>query len=109
MPEALIFDCPSGLEMFLQERSRLLCSFLGTSGPARLDWKLDSLGNPYFLEINLTPGLSPFYSTFPICYRWSLGDEKNLLQEILKIARLDFETDRFLYAKKKIRSLSSQR
>ncbi|EMO64937.1 D-alanine--D-alanine ligase C-terminal domain protein [Leptospira borgpetersenii serovar Pomona str. 200901868] len=109
MPETLVFDCPSGLELFLQEQSRLFCSSLGTSGPARLDWKLDSLGNPYFLEINLTPGLSPFYSTFPICYRRSLGNEKNLLQEILKIARLDFETDRFLYAKKKIRSLSSQR
>ncbi|EMO56969.1 D-alanine--D-alanine ligase C-terminal domain protein [Leptospira santarosai str. CBC1416] len=109
MPETLVFDCPSGLETFLREQSRLLCDSLGVSGPARLDWKLDTLGNPYFLEINLTPGLSPFYSTFPICYRHSLGDEKNLFQEILKIARMDFETDRFLYAKKKIGSLSNLR
>ncbi|EMY77541.1 D-alanine--D-alanine ligase C-terminal domain protein [Leptospira weilii serovar Ranarum str. ICFT] len=102
MPETLVFDCPKDLETFFREQSVLLCESLGTSGPARLDWKLDSLGNPFFLEINLTPGLSPFYSTFPICYRQSLGDEKTLFQEILQIARLDFETDRFLYSKKKI-------
>ncbi|WP_243397976.1 D-alanine--D-alanine ligase [Leptospira kmetyi] len=102
MPETLVFDCEDDLQTFLQEQSLLLCKSLGTSGPARLDWKTDSLGNPFFLEINLTPGLSPFYSTFPICYRQSLGDEKTLFQEILKIARSDFETDRFAYSKKKI-------
>ncbi|EMJ95790.1 D-alanine--D-alanine ligase [Leptospira alstonii] len=109
MPETLVFDCPKDLEIFLQEQSLLLCESLGTSGPARLDWKLDSSGNPFFLEINLTPGLSPFYSTFPICYRHSLGDEKTLFQEILQIARLDFETDRFLYSKKKIGTSLSQK
>ncbi|EMN48626.1 D-ala D-ala ligase C-terminal domain protein [Leptospira interrogans str. L1207] len=105
MPETLVFDCPKDLEVIIQQQSVLFCESLGTSGPARLDWKLDSLGNPFFLEMNLTPGLSPFYSTFPICYRHSLGDEKNLFQEVLKIARLDFETDRFLYSKNKIRNL----
>lgn len=109
MPEALVFDCPAELETFLQEQSLILCKRLGTSGPARLDWKLDSLGNPFFLEINLTPGLSPFYSTFPICYRQSLGDEKTLFQEILKIARMDFETDRFAYSKKKTGNFLTQR
>ncbi len=105
MPETLVFDCPKDLEVIIQQQSVLFCESLGTSGPARLDWKLDSLGNPIFLEMNLTPGLSPFYSTFPICYRHSLGDVKNLIQEILKIARLEFETDRFLYSKNKIRNL----
>ncbi|TGM99378.1 D-alanine--D-alanine ligase family protein [Leptospira yasudae] len=108
MPETLAFDCPSRLETFLQEQSLHLCKSLGTSGAARLDWKLDSLGNPFFLEINLTPGLSPFYSTFPICYRQSLGDEKTLFQEILNIARNEFETDRFLYSQKKIRRILSR-
>ncbi|WP_061247304.1 D-alanine--D-alanine ligase family protein [Leptospira noguchii] len=105
MPETLVFDCPKDLEVIIQQQSLLFCESLGTSGPARLDWKLDSLGNPFFLEMNLTPGLSPFYSTFPICYRQSLGDEKKLFQEILELARLDFETDRFLYSKNKIRNL----
>ncbi|MCG6193840.1 D-alanine--D-alanine ligase [Leptospira sp. FAT2] len=108
MPETLVFDCPSRLETFLQEQSLHLCKSLGTSGAARLDWKLDSSGNPFFLEINLTPGLSPFYSSFPICYRQSLGDEKTLFQEILNIARREFETDRFLYSQKKIRRILSR-
>ncbi|EMK20889.1 D-alanine--D-alanine ligase [Leptospira kirschneri] len=105
MPETLIFDCPEDLEVVIQQQSVSFCESLGTSGPARLDWKLDSLGNPFFLEMNLTPGLSPFYSTFPICYRHSFGDEKKLFQEILEIARSDFETDRFSYSKNKIRNL----
>ncbi|UOG31612.1 D-alanine--D-alanine ligase family protein [Leptospira noguchii] len=105
MPETLVFDCPKDLEVIIQQQSLLFCESLGTSGPARLDWKLDSLGDPFFLEMNLTPGLSPFYSTFPICYRQSLGDEKKLFQEILELARLDFKTDRFLYSKNKIRNL----
>ncbi|PJZ55879.1 D-alanine--D-alanine ligase [Leptospira barantonii] len=109
MPETLVFDCETDLETFLQEQSLLLCRTLETSGPARLDWKTDSLGNPFFLEINLTPGLSPFYSTFPICYRQSLGDEKTLFQEILKIARSDFETDRFAYSKKKTGNLLTRK
>lgn len=101
MPETLVFDCPPFLEIFLKERSVLLCEELGSSGPARLDWKCDDVGDPFFLEINLTPGLSPFYSTFPICYRQSLGDEKTLFQEIVRIARSEFESSRFLYSKRK--------
>ncbi|MBM9501278.1 D-alanine--D-alanine ligase [Leptospira sp. 201903071] len=101
MPEVLVFDCPAERELFLQEQSVLFCKTLGSSGPARLDWKCNEEGEPFFLEINLTPGLSPFYSTFPICYRQALGEEKSLFSEILKIARLDGETPRFLYSKLK--------
>ncbi|XDD49055.1 D-alanine--D-alanine ligase [Leptospira sp. WS92.C1] len=101
MPERLIFDCLQPLERFLQERSLLLCNAIGTAGPARLDWKLNGNGDPFFLEINLTPGLSPFYSTFPICYRHGLGDEKSLFLEILNIARLELQNPRFLYSKTK--------
>lgn len=48
MPETLVFDCPKDLEVIIQQQSVLFCESLGTSGPARLDWKLDSLGNPFF-------------------------------------------------------------
>ncbi|PJZ54701.1 D-alanine--D-alanine ligase family protein [Leptospira adleri] len=105
MPETLVFDCPAERESFLQEQSLLLCKSLGTSGPVRLDWKCDEAGDPFLLEINLTPGLSPFYSTFPICYRQSLGEEKTLFSEILEIARLEGESPRFLYSKLKTDSI----
>ncbi|TGK39363.1 D-alanine--D-alanine ligase [Leptospira gomenensis] len=105
MPETLVFDCPSSLETFLKERSVVLCEELGSSGPARLDWKCDDAGEPFFLEINLTPGLSPFYSTFPICYRQSLGDEKTLFQEMIRIARSEFTGARFLYSRRKRSSI----
>ncbi|RHX84527.1 D-alanine--D-alanine ligase family protein [Leptospira stimsonii] len=99
MPEALVFDCPEKTESFLQEQSVLICKSLATSGPARLDWKCNEEEKPFLLEVNLTPGLSPFYSTFPICYRQGLGDEKTLFSEIIKIARLESESPRFLYSK----------
>ncbi|AOP36054.1 D-alanine--D-alanine ligase [Leptospira tipperaryensis] len=109
MPETLVFDCPVERELFLQEQSLSFCKALGTSGPARLDWKCDDAGEPFFLEINLTPGLSPFYSTFPICYRQGLGEEKSLFSEILMIARSEWESPRFLYSKLKTNSILSKK
>ncbi|OCC28838.1 D-alanine--D-alanine ligase C-terminal domain protein [Leptospira interrogans serovar Canicola] len=55
MPETLVFDCPKDLEVIIQQQSVLFCESLGTSGPARLDWKLDSLGNSFFFRNESNP------------------------------------------------------
>jgi len=38
---------------------------LGCSGYWRVDFRLDSSGNPFVLEVNTLPGLQPGYSDFP--------------------------------------------
>ncbi|PJZ69008.1 D-alanine--D-alanine ligase [Leptospira perolatii] len=99
MPERLIFDLDQTREANIQELSIRLCEFIGTAGAARLDWKANHRGEPQFLEWNLTPGLSPYYSTFPICYTHSFGTYSEMLKELIDIAREEFRTERFSYSK----------
>lgn len=68
-----------------------LAKYLGFFGYGRADWKLDSKGNPQFLELNLTPGLSPFYSSFPISYGEERGSYQKMVEEILQISLWEYE------------------
>ena len=99
MPEQLLFDAAPVLASRLQQYSNLLCSAIGVSGYARVDWKLDESGDPFLLEINLTPGLSCFYSSFPLCYSHSFGSYQDMLQEIIENAQKDYQSRRFDYGK----------
>ncbi|TGK00488.1 D-alanine--D-alanine ligase [Leptospira selangorensis] len=101
MPEKLYFDLDKERSDLIQKNSLELCKLLKTSGAVRLDWKADAEGKPMFLEWNLTPGLSSFYSAFPICYSESFGTYSDLMKELLEIAREEFLTERFLYSKLK--------
>lgn len=101
MPEKLYFDLNRERSEYIQKNSLELCKLLKTSGAVRLDWKADSEGKPMFLEWNLTPGLSSYYSSFPICYSHSFGTYSDLMGELLDIARKEFLTERFLYSKLK--------
>ncbi|PKA15559.1 D-alanine--D-alanine ligase [Leptospira haakeii] len=101
MPEKLYFDLDKERSDFVQKSSLELCKLLKTSGAVRLDWKADAGGKPMFIEWNLTPGLSSFYSAFPICYSESFGTYSDLMKELLEIAREEFLTERFLYSKLK--------
>ncbi|TGK15388.1 D-alanine--D-alanine ligase [Leptospira fluminis] len=103
MPEKIRFDSDPTISRKIREHSLRLCEFVGTSGAVRLDWKADEGGRPNFLEWNSTPGLSPFYSSFPICYSQSFGDYSSLLAKLLEIARIEFQEARFLYAKNQSR------
>ncbi|MCP5497566.1 MAG: D-alanine--D-alanine ligase [Leptospiraceae bacterium] len=100
MPEVLKFDISPKIEKEIQEYSICLCEKIGVSGYARVDWKCDSFGKPYFLELNLTPGLSYYYSSFPICYQHPYGTYSQMIDEILDLARKEFKTHpRFSYGK----------
>ncbi len=68
-----------------------LARYLGFFGYGRADWKLDSRGNPMFLELNLTPGLSPFYSSFPISYGEGKVSYQKMVEEILQISLREYQ------------------
>lgn len=100
MPEKLFFDIDSNLEKKISIDSIKLAQELKIDGFARLDFKLDERNNPFFLEINLTPGLSKFYSSLPICYEESFGSYSDMIDEILALALTNFEkSNKFNYGK----------
>ncbi len=100
MPEKLFFNIDTNLEKKIALDSILLAKELKIDGFARIDYKLDERNNPFFLEINLTPGISKFYSSFPICYEASFGNYTELIQEILNLAVINFKKNsKFNYGK----------
>ncbi|EQA45777.1 D-alanine--D-alanine ligase C-terminal domain protein [Leptospira broomii serovar Hurstbridge str. 5399] len=101
MPERLIFDLDVERSALVRSFSLLLCKKIQTIGAVRLDWKSTDDGCPQFLEWNTTPGLSPFYSSFPICYAHEFGNYSSLLSDLLRMARSEFQGERFAYAKMK--------
>jgi D-alanine-D-alanine ligase len=97
MPETLHFDLDKDLEKKIQNDSLKIALKIKLDGYARMDWKLDHLGNPFFLEANLTPGLSKFYSSLPICYQKSFGSYADLILEILELAQSKSQKQDFNY------------
>ena len=57
-----LYHCPCGLddatERSLREQSRRAFELLGASGWGRVDFLLDESGQPWFLEVNTTPGMT---------------------------------------------------
>jgi len=95
MPETISFVLDKSLEKKIQQDSIRICQRLKVSGYARLDWKLDAKGNPFFLEINLTPGLSRYYSSLPICYEESFGNYSDLIKKVLQFGYDNYNTNKF--------------
>jgi D-alanine-D-alanine ligase len=64
------YECPAQLDTYLLQQitnsSLKVFEVLGCRDFARLDFKLNSEGMPYFLEINPLPGLNPKSSDLPI-------------------------------------------
>jgi D-alanine-D-alanine ligase len=101
MPETLSFSLEKKIEQKIQKDSIEICKKIRISGYARLDWKCDANGNPFFLEINLTPGLSRFYSSLPICFEANLGKYSDLIKKVLQIGYENYNTNKFFdYGKK---------
>jgi D-alanine-D-alanine ligase len=101
MPETFICFPEAGLGGFDQDFSEKikymnqasvrLAESLEFSGYARIDWKENREGEPCFLEVNLTPGMSPYYSLFPKIWKEARGTNySTLLNEIGEIAHRNF-------------------
>jgi D-alanine-D-alanine ligase len=94
MPEKLSFSIQKSLEEKIQSDTIKICKKLKVTGYARLDWKCDALGNPFFLELNLTPGLSAYYSSLPICYLETLGNYSDLIKKVLQFGYENYNTNK---------------
>ncbi|MEM7184146.1 MAG: D-alanine--D-alanine ligase [Spirochaetota bacterium] len=87
MPERLWFVLEASQQQLIQHYALRLANRLQLTGYARLDFKDDAEGRPHFLEVNLTPGFSRYYSSFPICYEASFsGGYSEMLAIILRLA-----------------------
>ncbi|MCB1179066.1 MAG: D-alanine--D-alanine ligase, partial [Leptospiraceae bacterium] len=95
MPEKLVLSKNINTNKIIQSKSLIISKLIGISGYARLDWKLDASGNPKFLEINLTPGLSFKYSTLPLIFQNKGISYKNLIKLILKSSLYDYKNSHF--------------
>ena len=73
--------CDTALDVFRALRGR---------GMPRVDMILDAEGTPHVLEMNTIPGMTPT-SLLPMAARQSKVDFDDLVIEILKTARLDYE------------------
>jgi D-alanine-D-alanine ligase len=61
-------------------------ALLGCRDAARFDFRVDNLGQPYFLEVNPLAGLSPEYSDLTIMAKKSGYDYQWLIRTILNLA-----------------------
>jgi D-alanine-D-alanine ligase len=53
---------------------------------ARIDFRLDSQGQPYFIEANPLPGLKPGHSDYPMIAQYRGIDYRTLIGFILESA-----------------------
>ncbi len=59
-------DIPDEPSREMTEAARTVFNALGCRDFARVDFRMDAEGVPYFLEINPLPGLAPGYSDYPM-------------------------------------------
>jgi D-alanine-D-alanine ligase len=79
--------CPAGIPgdvlNKMDDWSLNLFERLGLKDLARVDYRLDKAGKLWLLEINPLPGLSPFYSVFPIQARAGGIDPEKILHQLI--------------------------
>ncbi len=84
------YECPAQLDVRIQERikSASLATFdaLGCRDFARLDFRIDAGGTPYFLEINPLPGLNPRSGDLPIIAKNMGWSYERLISSIMSAA-----------------------
>jgi D-alanine-D-alanine ligase len=84
------YQCPALLDSNIlkkiNEASLRIFNILGCRDFSRIDFKLDSKGEPYFLEINPLPGLNPKSGDLPIMAKKMGWTYQGLISAILKAA-----------------------
>ena len=84
------YECPAQLEARILQKiadfSLKVFETLGCRDVARIDFKLDREGMPYFLEINPLPGLNPKSSDLPIMAAKMGWDYRKLVSSIFRAA-----------------------
>ena len=59
-------DLPGSLENEINGATLAVFNAIGCVDIARVDFRVDENNLPYFIEINPLPGISPFYSIYPV-------------------------------------------
>lgn len=99
MAESLIFDLHHKMCEKIKLVSLQIVETLKISGYARIDY-IVSGEELYFLEINLTPGLSCIYSVLPKLWKHSDLSYERFINQILDLALSDYSgSKRFNYGK----------
>ncbi|MBS3976265.1 MAG: ATP-grasp domain-containing protein [Syntrophomonadaceae bacterium] len=88
--EEVEYCCPSELDHLTAKRiardALKAYTLLGCRDAARFDFRVDCLGQPYFLEVNPLAGLSPEYSDLTIMAKKSGYDYPWLIRTIVNLA-----------------------
>jgi D-alanine-D-alanine ligase len=88
--------CPAPVDPALKERLELLTAatfrVLGCHDVARVDFRVDTQGNPYILEINPLPGLNPGYSDLCIEAKAAGWEYPTLINGIVDAATARYAT-----------------
>jgi len=81
------YDVPAKLDPLLMERlkaaARAAFIALGCRDVARIDFRMDDRGRPYFIECNPLPGLTPDWSDLVLIAKGAGMDYRTLIGEIL--------------------------
>lgn len=92
-----VYECPAKIDKKLQDEiektAKEICKVLDVRDAARIDYRLNSAGDLYFLEINTLPGINPDpneTSCYPFAARTAGMDFKELIRQILASASLRY-------------------
>lgn len=88
------YKCPSTIERKIIEKmkkqAKKIFNVLGCRDFARIDFRLDSNEEIYFIEINPLPGLAYGYSDYPMLASFCGMDYQHLIRNILKAGALRY-------------------
>ena len=84
------YDCPADITpdtaLEMKDMAVRVFRMLGCHDLARVDFRLDKEGRPWFIEINPLPGLAPGYSDYPMLTQFQGVAYGDLIRAILAAA-----------------------
>ena len=81
------YDVPQEVEGKLRDWSVKIFRAIGARDFARADYVLGADGQPWFLEINPLPGLSPYYGVLPVLAQAAGYTHSQLIGRIISIVQ----------------------